>query len=130
MVVAVPNAEAIRALFADKLFSTTGVNAWLAETVTLKSENSPTYNSRGEEEVSSFTESTVTVVFSDMVKDRRAIESFGLHYTGNMEVYLPYDTTLSQNAIIDRSNGDSWRVIEHEETPGNLIKIARVEKIT
>lgn len=102
----------------------------IGKSVTLKSKGTPTYNDRGEEIVSPYTESTVTVVPYNIFTHRETYEAFGDVSEGDMDVAVPYDTTIAKEDILTIESVDyEVKQIEQNYLPGNVVTIVRVSKV-
>lgn len=116
--------EQIRTKLQNKLFDVYG------KTVTLKNPDTPTTNSRGEIESTTYTEYTnIKVVPYDILSDIQGIESFGVLQEGEMDIAVPYDTPVQNNSIFV-IEGVSYQVTRLGKNwlPENVVFIVRVTK--
>lgn len=117
--------DQIRAKLASKIFTPYG------KTVTLKSKSSPVYNTRGELEDVTDTQSSISIVPYNIISSERFYESFGEMDTGDVEAAIPYTVTV---AIGDEivMEGDTYTIIRVEKNylPDNVVTIVRLSKNT
>jgi len=115
--------DAIRTQLDTKVFSVLG------KTVTLNSKSAPTYNSRGEIEIASASQSTVTIVPYNIIDSRQSYENFGDLNAGEMDAAVRYDVTIDIDDyfIIESEN---WIVKEIVKNylPDNVVTIVRLKK--
>lgn len=116
--------EQIRAKLQNKLFSVYGKN------VILKNPDTPTLNSRGEVESTTYTTyPDIKVVPYDIVSDKHTLESFGELQEGEMDIAVPYDTPVQDDSIFVIESVE-YKVIRigRNWLPENVVFIVRVSK--
>ena len=116
--------DKIRTKLANKIFGSD-----IGKSVTLKSQTTNVYNSRGEIEDVTETESTITIVPYDIVVSDRSLEPFGELQPGEMMFAVPYTVTINirDKLVIE---GDTWVVdqVQPNWLPGNVVTIIKVSK--
>jgi len=100
----------------------------LGKTVTLNSQSAPTYNSRGEIEVASASQSTVTIVPYNVIDARQSYQSFGNLEEGEMDAAVRYDVTVAVDDYFT-IEGEQWNVknITKNYLPDNVVTIVRLK---
>ncbi len=115
--------DKIRTKLSNKVFSVIG------KTVTFKKKNTPTYNSRGEIQTETYTETTETVVPYNIMSNTKSYEAFGELNSGDMDIAVPYTVNVS---VDDEFYFDevTWKVMSVEKNflPDNVVSIVRVTK--
>ena len=101
--------------------------AFIGKTVTLKQKGTPTYNSRGEEEDSSPTSSSIVVVPYNITQEERTQQPFGDLPEGSMAVVLRYDQAVATGDLLT-IEGEDWevRTIERNYLPDNVATIVGI----
>jgi hypothetical protein len=101
----------------------------LGKTVTLNSISAPTYNSRGEIEATSASQTTVTIVPYNIIDERQSYQKFGDLKEGEMDAAVRYDTTVNIYDYFE-IEGVNWYVkdIELNYLPDNVVTIVRLSK--
>jgi hypothetical protein len=99
------------------------------KSVTFIKKSLPIYNSRGEEEDSTETSSTVTVVPYNIINQRTTHEAFGELKDGEMDLAVPYTVNVEKldEFIIET---ETWVVREVEKNflPENVVTICRITR--
>lgn len=115
--------DEIRTDLENEVFSEFG------KTVTFIKLSTPTYNSRGEVESSTETQSSITIVPYDIIHDRRNRQPFGDLKEGEMAAAVRYtdDVAKDDKFIIESEN---WKVIEVSKNylPDNVVTIIRLAR--
>src|SRR6056297_3583073 len=116
--------ELVRNKLQTKVFDVIG------KTVTLKRKDSPTYNTRGEEEDTTYTESSITIVPYNIMFNRQSYDPFGTSDAGDMDFAVPYTVSVIIDDVLV-IEGEDWRVIEISPNylPDNAVSIIRVSKV-
>ena len=98
--------------------------------VTLNSQSAPTYNERGEEELTVNTASTVTVVPYNITNKELAQEQWGDVEQGDMEAAVRYDVALNINDYFTIESED-WRIVNISPNylPDNVATIVQLRKL-
>jgi hypothetical protein len=101
----------------------------VGKTVTLKSRALPTYNSRGEEESITYSESSITIVPYNLIDNRQSYQQFSNMEEGESLAAIPYDVTVAVDDIIEME-GYEWNIkqIEPNYLPENVVTIVRLIK--
>jgi hypothetical protein len=118
------SASSIRTKLQNKIFTPYG------KSVTLKSQSSPVYNTRGEQESVTQTTTTITVVPYNIIANRRSYEPFGDLDSGDLEMAVPYSVSIALKDIITM-DGTDYVVsqVEKNYLPDNVVTIVRVSKV-
>lgn len=97
--------------------------------VTLNSQSAPTYNERGEEELTVNSTSTVTIVPYSITDKELAQEQWGDIEQGDMEAAVRYSVTVNINDYFT-IEGEEWRIagISPNYLPDNVATIVRLTK--
>jgi hypothetical protein len=100
------------------------------QTVTFKSRSSPIYNSRGEEESVTETESQVSIVPYGVVAKRLSYQAFGDLAEGEMDAAVRYDVVVNEKDIFT-IDGVDYKVVLVSENPlkENVVTIVRLAKV-
>lgn len=116
--------QLVREKLQTKIFDVIG------KTVTLKKKDTPTYNSRGEEEDTTYSESEIIIVPYNVFSQRQEYEAFGAANSGDFDFAVPYDTSIDIDDLITME-GEDWRVkdIEPSFLPEKVVIILRVSKV-
>jgi hypothetical protein len=118
--------DSVRAKLLAKVFNTT---TGVGKSVTLKSAASTTYNTRGEIESSSTTDTTITIVPYNQIT-QRSHEAFGALSAGDLEAAVPYTVTINIGDLIYMES-TTWKVIAVQPNwlPDNVVTIVRLTKV-
>lgn len=116
--------DSIRTSLQNRLFSVYG------KSVTLKSQGTPTYNSRGEIDTQPYTESTITIVDYSINKSIKSREQWGEFLAGDRVAAIPYDVTVAVDDLIE-IRGEDFRVVELRtpELPDVVVILAQLRKV-
>lgn len=108
----------------SKIFQT------ISKTVTFKKKSSPLYNSRGDLEGFTETESEITIVPYNIIDSRRSYQEFGDMNEGDFDAAVPYDTNVEEGDIITME-GEDWKIqqVEKNYLPGNVVNIIRLTRV-
>lgn len=119
-----PTVAQIRNSIQEKIFDAYG------KSVTLKTQGTPTYNTRGEILANDFSTSSITIVPYDVFVDQEDMQPFGDMGFGDMAAAVPYTVTVSVGDYITIDSQD-WEVKETVEhpLPDNLVTIIRLTKV-
>ena len=101
--------ELVRTKLENKVFTPYG------QTATLKSQNSPTYNTRGEVTEESWTETSITIVPYNQVAFRLNHQPFGELEEGEQDAAVKYDVTVTKGDVINW-NSEDWIITEIEKS--------------
>lgn len=101
-----------------------------AKSVTLKSKDATTYNSRGEAEDQTYTESTVSMVPYNIMEQRQSYEAFGTMEEGDLDAAVPYDITVNQGDLVTIEGQDyEIKEVERNYLPENVVTIIRLTRV-
>lgn len=121
---AITKQELFRQKLQTKMFDVIG------KTVTLKSKDSPTYNTRGDELDTTYTESSVVIVPYNIVFNIQSYEIFGTLNSGELDYAISYTETVKVDDLV-LIEGSDWRIkqIEPNYLPDNIVTIVRLTKV-
>ena len=115
--------ELIRSKLDQKVFTPYG------QTATLKSPNSPTYNTRGEVTTESWTETSITVVPYNQITHRLNHQPFGELNEGEQDMAVPYTVTVDKGYEITWDSEDYIITeIEKSELSELVVIIIRIAR--
>ncbi len=103
----------------------------LGKSVTLITKSGINYNSWGEEESATTTETTITIVPYNITNNRYSDQPMGELDEGDFEAAVPYDTSISAGDLITM-DGITCEIkqLSKNYLPGNVCTIISLTKIT
>lgn len=102
----------------------------IGKTVTFKRQSSPIYNTRGEQEDVTSTDSTITIVPYNITHEERTRQPFGDLPEGSMFAVVRYDQVIDAGDKIEIESED-WEVqlVERNYLPGNVATIVSLTRV-
>lgn len=106
-----------------KIFSQIG------KTVTFKKKSSPIYNTRGDLEGYTETNTEITIVPYNIIDKNRSYQEFGELLEGEFDAAVPYSENISEGDLIEME-GEDWKIqrIDKNYLPGNVVTIIRLTR--
>ena len=116
--------ELIRTKLQNKLFGSA-----LAKTVVLNHKTAGTYNTRGELESGSYTESSIPFIPYNLMDKTQEYQSFGNMNAGECDAAVQYNIDINIDDYIVMES-ENWFVknIEKNYLPENVVTIVRLSK--
>ena len=115
--------DEIREDLEEEVFSEFG------KTVTLKRKGSPVYNTWGELESHSTTETSIVAVPYNIITNRQSHQTFGNLQEGELDMAVKYDQAIAIDDVVTIESQDyNVKEIAKNFLPDNVVTIVRLTK--